>query len=119
MLESKSVILHRIKVPDSRGFHAAVLKFDDKYICVYHNSEQHRLASCFLDKDFNVIDGTHTEDLRISWNMDPRIFKYKDRFYISMTQGNSSRGFIQLYQLKVTEKIEIIHASKTSFFHCM
>lgn len=116
MLESKSVILHRIKVPDSRGFHAAVLKFSDKYICVYHNSEQHRLASCFLDLDFNVIEGSHTENLGISINMDPRIFKYQDQFYISTSQGHHSPVYIQLYQLKVTEKIEIVHASLISFF---
>ena len=109
------LILNRITVPDSRGFHAStVLWSENKYICVYHNSESHRLASCFLDEQFNVIIGSHTEDLQMNLNIDPRLCKYNNRVFMSTSQVLWHPDFIELYELEVTNKITVIKASKIS-----
>lgn len=106
------VDLRRIYVPDSRGFHGSVIRHGEKYICIYHNSENHRLASCFLNLDselnFKFIEGTHTENLGISKYIDPRIIKYKDAYYVSLSSFTGvSPEKIFLFSLNVDDKITI------------
>lgn len=104
--------------PDNRGFHASVCRYDGKkYICIYHNSENHRLASCFLDEDLNFLIDSHTQDLGISYNIDPRLIKYGEKFYMSTSQLRSPPDFIELYELSVSDKITVIHNSKISFIN--
>lgn len=117
-----NIELHRINVPDNRSFHGGVIPYEDKYICIYHNSEYHRIGSCFVELDslcnFNYIDNTHTEDLKISTPsnkyIDPRIFKYNNQFLLSLSQLNNGHEKICLFLLDVVDKI-IIKKHITTF----
>lgn len=112
--------LQLLTVPDKRSFHGTVIPWNDKYICVYHNSETHRLASCFIEKDtpstFRCIETTHTENLSISYYMDPRIMKYEEDYYISVGTINYGPDTITLFKLKIEESgITIDHTSNLVF----
>lgn len=112
MMDSKIKIdLHKIYLPDKRSFHGSVVPYRDKYICIYHNSEQHRLASCFVELDeesnFRYMENTHTEDLGISKYIDPRIVKYNDKYFLSLSCVNYFPTRICLFSLDVADKITI------------
>ena len=102
-------LLKSINLPDLRQFHGATCKYENRYICIYHNSEQHRLASCLLDCNFNYIAGTHTEDLGISTYINPRIVKYQEKYYVSLSKmiPNVGDETIYLWELNVNDKITI------------
>jgi len=115
--------LKRLIVPDKRSFHGTVIPYGDKYICIYHNSENHRLASCLIEKSetdtFKYIDGTHTEDLSISRYMDPRIIKYKSDYYISTGTSNYGPDTITLFKLKIEDKILIDETFNAAFMNIL
>lgn len=107
--ESKQgLVLHRLYVPDAIGFHGSLLQYDDnKYICIYHNTYQHRIGSCFVDKDFKYIDGSNTEDLGISYFIDPRTVKHNGKYYVSTSRLHYGPETIHLWLLNITDKITI------------
>ena len=109
-------LIKKINLPDPRQFHGATCKYDEnRYICIYHNSEQHGLASCFLDYNLNYIERTHTEDLEISTYIDPRLVKYREKYYLSVSKmiPNVGDETIYLWELKIGDKITI---NKGSYF---
>lgn len=110
-MDSKIEIdLRKINLPDKRSFHASIAPYKDRYICIYHNSEEHRLASCFVELDdelnFIYIEGTHTENLGISKYIDPRIVKYNGQYFVSLSCVNSIPRMC-LFLLQVSDKITV------------
>jgi len=117
------LILHRPTLPDDRSFHGSIFPYDDKFICIYHNSEEHNIGSCFLDSNFIHIPNTHTKDIRDSCtkdicgfkNIDSRIVKYNNQYYISTSKILNGPEYIQLFKLVITDKINIDKSFCISF----
>lgn len=98
--------ISRLIVPDGRSFHGAISHYKgDRYICIYHNSEEHRIASCFVrlrpDLHFEFVPNTHTENLGIHKFIDPRIIKYNEQYFLSLSELNGGPEKINLFLLDI------------------
>ena len=110
--------LLKLDVPDKRSFHGSILPHNNKYICIYHNSENHRLGSIFLDKNLKYIENTHNEDLNVSYYTDPRIFQHLGEYYISTSKLFNGPAYMQLSKLIINDdKIYIDDNSTISFLN--
>lgn len=112
--------LKRLSVPDNMSFHGSIIKYNEnKYICIYHNSGEHCLASCFVTLDdnsnFTYIEGTHTANLGIYKYIDPRLIKYKDKYYLSVSRLLVGPEKIYLWLLDINDKITINKQYNISF----
>lgn len=91
---------------------------DNRYICIYHNSVNHGIASCFLDYNngkYHYVEGT-THNMGETGFIDTRIIKYNNEYFISNTNFLLTTQNINLRRLKVHDtKIEIDNSQILGF----
>ncbi len=104
-------------LPSQRQFHAAVIPYDnDRFICLYHNSESHDLASCFLDRNLHYIEGSICNRIFDTINGDPRLVKYKGRYFVSTSRYDLPIPSMELNELQIFKGIvTIIPGSRRLF----
>lgn len=115
------VLLRLQSLPSQRQFHAAVIPFnDDRFICLYHNSGSHDLASCFLDQNLHYVDGSICNRIFDTINADPRIMSYKGKYFVSTSRYDVSPIRIELGELQVSNGIiTIVPNSRRMFTNIM